>query len=110
MYEHVLSPVRQHPLVPVPFSTEGQQVERLMQRNDFPEKEARRRIAAQIPLAEKAERADYVIDNAHSLEETQRQVTRVYYELKCLSWWCGLHRWLILLLWLFIVMYAMLMV
>ena len=47
-----------------------------MQRNDFPEEEARRRIAAQIPLAEKAERADYVIDNAHSLEETQRQVTR----------------------------------
>lgn len=110
MYEHVLSPLCQHLLVLDPFSTEGQQVERLMQRNDFPEEEARRRIAAQIPLAEKAERADYVIDNAHSLEETQKQVTHIYYELKSLSWWCGLHRWLVLLLWLFIVMYAMLMV
>lgn len=81
-----------------------------MQRNDFPEEEAKRRIAAQIPLAEKAERADYVVDNSHTLEETQRQVAHMYNELKQLSWWCGLHRWLILLLCLSTVMYLMLVV
>ena len=79
-----------------------------MLRNDFPEEEARRRIAAQIPLAEKAQRADFLIDNSHSVEETQRQVAHIYNQLKHLSWWCGLHRWLVLLLCLSIVICAVL--
>lgn len=90
-------------------STEEQQLERLMQRNDFPEEEARRRIASQMPLAEKAQKADFLVDNSHSVEETQRQVVHVYSKLKRLSWWCGLHRWLVLLLCVSFVFCAVLM-
>ena len=46
--------------------------------------EVERRMKAQIPDEEKARRADYVIDNSGSLEETRRQVERVFRELKAL--------------------------
>ena len=39
------------------------------------EQEAQERIAAQMPLSEKARLADYVIDNNETLEATQQQVT-----------------------------------
>ena len=90
-------------------STEEQQLERLRQRNDFSEEEARRRIASQMSLAEKAQKADFLVDNSRSVEETERQVAWVYNKLKRLSWWCGLHRWLVVLLCLFIVICAVLM-
>ena len=44
-----------------------------------------RRNKAQIPDEEKARRADFVIDNSGSVEETGHQVQRIYAELKVLA-------------------------
>lgn len=41
-------------------------------------REVERRMAAQMPDEEKVKAADYVIDNSGSLDETERQVERVY--------------------------------
>jgi dephospho-CoA kinase len=51
---------------------------RLMARDGFTEEDARRRIASQMPLAEKVKVADYVIDNSGSRGETERLVRDVY--------------------------------
>jgi len=45
-------------------------------------REVQRRMAAQLPDAVKITRADYVIDNAGSLDATQAQVQRLYPTLK----------------------------
>ena len=50
------------------------QLRRLMARDQRDEPEARRRIAAQMPIDEKSARADYVIRTDGSFEETDRQV------------------------------------
>ncbi len=50
------------------------QLARLMARNNFTEAEARQRIAAQPPQAEKVVRADVVIDNSGTPEATRAQV------------------------------------
>ena len=52
----------------------AQQLARLMARNGFDETEARRRIDAQPPQADKVARADVVIDNSGTLEATRVQV------------------------------------
>jgi dephospho-CoA kinase len=44
-------------------------------------KDARARMAVQIPDREKAERCEYVIDNSGSIEETRRRVEEIYREL-----------------------------
>ena len=44
--------------------------------------EVERRARAQIPDEEKASRADYVIDNSGSLEQTRQQVAKIFEELK----------------------------
>ena len=46
------------------WAPERTQVSRLMRRNGFSKGEARKRIRAQMPLAQKRRRADYVIDNS----------------------------------------------
>ncbi|HEY3228760.1 MAG TPA: dephospho-CoA kinase [Roseiflexaceae bacterium] len=51
-----------------------QQVDRLMATREMSEAEARTRVAAQPPQADKIAQADVVIDNSGSLEETRRQV------------------------------------
>jgi len=50
------------------------QVERTIARDGCDAAEAERRIAAQLPIDEKREMADHVIDNSGSVEETQTQV------------------------------------
>ena len=45
-------------------------------------REVARRMASQLPDVEKSKAADFVIDNSGSLDETRRQVERVYGELK----------------------------
>lgn len=57
------------------------QLKRLMRRDNLSEEDARRRIAAQIPLDEKVRRADRVIDNRSTPEDTRRQVRRLWEEL-----------------------------
>jgi dephospho-CoA kinase len=51
---------------------------RLMARDGMSEGDARRRIGSQMPVAEKAKLADYVIDNSGTREETERQVRAVH--------------------------------
>jgi dephospho-CoA kinase len=45
-------------------------------------REVHRRMAAQLPDEDKIKAAQYVIDNSGSLDETRKQVTKVYAELK----------------------------
>lgn len=51
---------------------------RLMARDALGEEEARRRIASQMPVEDKAKLADYVIDNSGDRADTERQVREVY--------------------------------
>jgi len=55
-----------------------EQVTRLMKRNSLPAEEARRRVAAQPPIGPKLARADFVIDNSGSRDETREQVERAW--------------------------------
>jgi dephospho-CoA kinase len=51
---------------------------RLMARDGSSEADARLRIGSQMPIAEKAKRADHVIDNSGTRAGTERQVRAVY--------------------------------
>jgi dephospho-CoA kinase len=53
------------------------QLRRLMARNSFTEEEAIARIRAQWPLEEKVKRADAVIDNNGTVEQTRRQLLSI---------------------------------
>jgi dephospho-CoA kinase len=53
------------------------QIARAMARDGATEEQVRARLRAQMPLAAKVAAADHVIDNAGSLEETERQVDEV---------------------------------
>jgi dephospho-CoA kinase len=57
---------------------EATQAERLRARDGADDAENRRRIASQMPVAEKAKLADYVIDNSGDREATVEQVRRVF--------------------------------
>ncbi len=61
---------------------EQTQLKRLMARNHLSADEGKRRIAAQMPLAEKVKVADYVIDGTLPLEQLRKMVQRIYDELK----------------------------
>lgn len=58
------------------------QIARLQKRNHFTPSEILRRIKAQMPIAVKAARADFVIYNQGSLEKTKKQVEELCRELK----------------------------
>ena len=57
------------------------QLERLMKRDNLSAEEAKLRIQAQMPLEEKVKRADRVIDNRHTPEETKKQVKEIWREI-----------------------------
>jgi dephospho-CoA kinase len=61
-------------------SDPGVQAERLAQRG-LPPQEAAQRIARQLPLAQKIERADFVITNNGSLDFLRDQVLRLTHQL-----------------------------
>lgn len=54
--------------------SKGTQLERLMARNNLSQEEAQQRIAAQLSLADKRQRAEIVIDNNGALSDTLKQV------------------------------------
>jgi dephospho-CoA kinase len=60
------------------------QIERLMRRDGLTEGQARARIAAQMPQAEKVARADYVVDNSGSPEATAELVRKIFRQLVAL--------------------------
>ncbi|MFQ6321304.1 dephospho-CoA kinase [Bacillus halotolerans] len=53
------------------------QLERLTKRNQLTVEEALSRIRSQMPLEEKVSRADNVIDNSGTLEETKQQLEEI---------------------------------
>jgi len=61
---------------------EQTQLARLKARDRLSTEEAKRRIAAQMPLAEKVKAADYVIDGTLPLEQLRKEVRRIHDELK----------------------------
>ena len=54
--------------------TKETQLSRLMTRNALSQVDAQKRIAAQLSLQEKRKRADVLIGNNGSLEETRQQI------------------------------------
>jgi dephospho-CoA kinase len=62
----------------VVMTDEATQVARLHGRDGTDDAQGRRKIASQMPLAEKAKLADYVIDNSGDREATAEQVRRVF--------------------------------
>lgn len=63
------------------YVDERQQLARLMARNGYSLQEAENRLAAQLSLEKKKERADKVIDNSGSLEATLAQVASLVEEI-----------------------------
>lgn len=61
------------------------QLERLMQRNHLTREAAEARIQAQLPTAEKLRHADFAIDTSAGFDETRRQVTAIYRQLRELA-------------------------
>ncbi len=59
------------------YVDEQTQLARLIERDQAGEEDAKQRIASQIPLAKKRERADVVIDNSGTKEETQDQLEAI---------------------------------
>jgi dephospho-CoA kinase len=58
------------------------QVRRVIDRDGASEEEARRRLAAQLPIEEKVQRADFVIRTDGTFEQTKAQVRSVLEQLQ----------------------------
>ena len=61
---------------------EKTQYRRLMKRNGFTYEEAKARIEAQMPLAEKREKADHILDNRGDLESLYQQIDQLLEKLE----------------------------
>jgi dephospho-CoA kinase len=68
--------------VVVVAASESTQIARIMARDGLSEAEARARIAAQLPLAEKRRRADFVLENDGSQAELAERVERLLEQLR----------------------------
>jgi dephospho-CoA kinase len=60
------------------------QLQRLKLRDDLPETDAKKRIAAQMPQEEKKRYADFLIDTSNGYDDTRQQVGEVFEKLKLL--------------------------
>ena len=58
------------------------QISRLMERNGLTQREAEDRIAAQMPLEEKARRARWVVNNSGDLSATRARLTKIWDEIR----------------------------
>lgn len=65
----------------VVYTTEEQQLERLMQREGYTKEEALNRIHSQIPIEKKRKLATYVIDNSGTLTQLEKECERVKEEI-----------------------------
>ena len=66
----------------VVYTDEQTQLERLIERNGLSPEEAKRRMAAQLPLKEKLRYADYKISTSGRLQDTERELEEVFQSLK----------------------------
>ncbi|RUM66718.1 MAG: dephospho-CoA kinase [Sulfurospirillum sp.] len=62
--------------VAVVYCTPEQQIQRLIERESYTPEEAKNRIAVQMPIGEKREKASFVIDNTQNLKHLQHEVDR----------------------------------
>lgn len=69
-------------LVVVAACRPDQQLARLLARTNLSEADARSRIAAQLPLAEKVAKADYVIDTGGTKDQTASRTAKVWKKLQ----------------------------
>ena len=60
----------------------SKQLERAKKKWRMNAKDIKSRIASQIPLDEKKEKADFIIDNNGSLKKTREQVTKIWRKIK----------------------------
>ncbi|GAG68163.1 unnamed protein product, partial [marine sediment metagenome] len=63
------------------YIDEDEQIKRIIKRNNLSKEEALQRIKSQMPMKEKVKMADYVIDNSNSLDETKKQVEKMWKKL-----------------------------
>jgi dephospho-CoA kinase len=68
----------------VVFCDPDVQLSRLMLRQGISEAEAKLRIAAQMPQEEKKQYADFLIDTSNGFDDTKRQITEIYNQLRLL--------------------------
>ncbi len=68
--------------VVVAYCPSEMQQQRLMTRDRMSREKAQRRIALQMPVEEKRERADYVIDTTGTIEDTLQQTDTVLEQLR----------------------------
>jgi dephospho-CoA kinase len=61
------------------------QEERLEARNHMTREAIRARVDAQMPIDEKKRRADYILDNSGTIEETRRQLDKILEELRYMA-------------------------
>ncbi|HTK38880.1 MAG TPA: dephospho-CoA kinase, partial [Pyrinomonadaceae bacterium] len=61
------------------------QLKRLMARDAISEAEARQRMDAQMPQAEKKKYADFLIDTSNGHEDTRRQASEIFGRLSVLA-------------------------
>ena len=69
----------------VVYANPRTQLKRLMERDHLEYDEAKRRIAAQLPIADKRQHADYIINSGDPPEEVAKQTEAIYQELKALA-------------------------
>ena len=69
-------------LLVVVTAPEEAQLERLAAGRGMSERDVRARMAAQMPLEEKAAKADVVLDNGGDLNDLERQVERLWRDLE----------------------------
>jgi dephospho-CoA kinase len=58
------------------------QISRLVQRDHLAREDALKRIESQMPLKEKRQFADYILDTSRSFQQVQEQVEKIFGELK----------------------------
>ncbi|MGD8564521.1 MAG: dephospho-CoA kinase [Desulfarculaceae bacterium] len=63
------------------YAPPAQQIERLMARDGIEKRQAQLALSAQMPIEQKRAKAQILIDNTGSLEETRRQVEAVWERL-----------------------------
>jgi len=72
---------RKYDFVVVVYCPHQVQLQRVIARDSLSEKEALQRIQSQMPLLEKIQYADYIIENSGRLSETNEQVKHIFTEL-----------------------------
>jgi len=70
-FENANYPIQESIVVYTPADV---QMERFMKRNGYSEEESRKRIASQLPIDVKKEKATWVIDNSQNLKHLQNEV------------------------------------